>query len=164
MKILLQTVAATLLAAVLFTGCKQSMVINRVDFSQPIESVLTPDEDGTVVDPQNGLKFNIKPIQYIETQDTSSVMTKEVRYIRGHEGFYYITAPDYKNVYVMAPEEGKLELVKKLTVSEAGIKQPALNQRNSYVQLLNQATGETWKLNPGGIEKEKDQMVNREED
>lgn len=145
------------------TGCKQSMVISKVDFSQSIESVLTPDEDGTVEDVQHGLKFNIKPLQYIETQDTSSITTEEVRYIRGQEGYYYITAPNYKNVYVMAPEKGELKLKEKLTVSESGLEEPALNQRTSYIQLLNRSTGEIWRLNPDGLEKEKDQMVNREE-
>jgi hypothetical protein len=130
------------------------MVISRVDYSQSIESVLTPDEEGMVEDVQHGLKFSIMPLQYAETQDTSSVMTKEIRYIRGKEGFYYITAPDYRNVYVLTPEKNSLKLVKKLEVSENGISEPAFNQRTSYIQLLNLSSGESWRLNPEGIEKE----------
>ncbi len=165
MKYLLQTVAAILLlGVVVLTGCKQSMVISKVDYSQSIESVLTPDEDGTVEDVQHGLKFNIKPLQYIETQDTSSVTTEEVRYIRGQEGYYYITAPNYKNVYVLAPEKGELRLEETLKISESGLEQPAFNQRSSYIELLNRSTGDSWRLNPDGVESEKSQMVNREED
>lgn len=117
----------TMIATVLLAGCKQSMVISKVDYSQSIESVLQPDEDGTVKDVKHGLTFNIKPIQYAETQDTSSVTTNQVRYIRGQEGYYYITAPNYKNVYVMAPEKGKLVLKETLKTSEDGISKPAFN-------------------------------------
>jgi hypothetical protein len=161
---MIQTITAVILMAGMFlTGCKQSMVISKVDYSQSIESVLTPDEDGTVQDMQHGLSFNIKPLQYAETQDTSSVTTEQVRYIRGKEGFYYITAPNYKNVYVMAPEKNKLKLREKLTVSESGISMPALNQREEYIQLVNRESGESWRVNPQSIQKESSQMVKRED-
>ena len=154
--------AVSIMAVTLFTGCKQSMVISKVDYSQSIESVLTPDENGTVTDVKHGLSFNIKPLQYAETQDTSSVTTEQVRYIRGQEGFYYITAPNYKNVYVMAPEKSKLKLQEKLTVSESGISMPALNQREAYVQLVNRESGESWKLKPQSVEKESSKMAEQE--
>lgn len=158
----LKIIAFAVAAALLVAGCKQSMVISKVDYSHSIESVVTPDENGVVEDGQHGLKFNIKPLQYAETQDTSSVTTDQVRYIRGQEGYYYITAPNYKNVYVMAPDKGTLKLKKKLEVSESGLDQPALNQRLSHIQLLNLASGESWKLNPDGIQKEQSQMVKQE--
>ena len=160
MKLLIQKVAAIgLLFALIVTGCKQSMVISKVDYSQSIESVLTPDENGVVKDVQHGLTFNILPLQYAETQDTSSVTTNEVRYIRGKEGFYYITAPNYKNVYVMAPEKSKLKLKKKLSISETGIAQPALNQRSTFIQLVNQSSGESWELSPENAVKQESQMA-----
>lgn len=165
MKSLIQTITMVwVVAALLLTGCKQSMVISQVDYSQSIESVLQPDEDGTVEDKKYGLKFNIKPIQFAETQDTSSVTTEQVRYIRGQEGYYYITAPDYKNVYVMAPEKNKLVLKETLKVSEEGISEPAFNQRLSYIQLLNRSTGDVWKVNVDQIQKQESQMAQREED
>lgn len=163
MKFLFNTVAIIfLLAAMTLTGCKQSMVIKRVDYSQPVESVLTPDEEGVVHDVQQGLKFNIKPLQYIETQDTSSVTTKEIRYIRGQAGFYYITAPDYKNVFVMSPEEGELKLNEQLTVSENGLERPAFNQRSSYILLINRESGESWEIYPDRVEQEESQMAKNE--
>ena len=154
---------AVLAVATVMVGCKQSMVISEVDYSQSIESVLTPDSTGMVNDVKHGLAFNIKPLQYVETQDTSSVTTGQVRYIRGKEGYYYITAPNYKNVYVMTPEKSKLKLVKKFTVSESGLTQPAFNQRMSHIQLINRKSGESWKLQPEQIVKEQSQMVQREE-
>lgn len=145
------------LAALTFIGCKQSMMIQQVDYSQSIESVLTPDEDGMVTDAKHGLSFNIKPIQYSETQDTSAVTTSEIRYIRGEKGYYYVTAPNYRNVYVMQPGEGTLELKKKLNISENGIKNPALNQRGNHVQLVNLETKERWIVKPKSVEKMKSQ-------
>lgn len=164
MKSLLSTFAVALLLLSLLVGCKQSMVINRVDYSQSIESVLSPNDDGIVEDVQHGLKFNIKPLQYLETQDSSTVTVEEVRYIRGHQGYYFITAPDFKNVYVMKPDRGSLKLENTLKVSENGLKQPALNQRDSYVQLLNRESGESWRLHPDGIENSESKMANREEE
>ncbi len=163
MKSFIQVITViSVVAAVLLTGCKQSMVISKVDYSQSIESVLQPDDDGTVTDPQHGITFNIKPIQYAETQDTSSVTTNQVRYIRGQEGYYYITAPDYKNVYVMAPEKGKLVLKETLKVTDNGITKPAFNQRMTHIQLLNRSTGEVWKVTAEDIKKKESQMAQRE--
>ena len=163
MKSFIQVITViSVVAAVLLTGCKQSMVISKVDYSQSIESVLQPDDDGTVTDPQHGITFNIKPIQYAETQDTSSVTTNQVRYIRGQEGYYYITAPDYKNIYVMAPDKGKLVLKETLKVTDEGITKPAFNQRMTHIQLLNRSTGEVWKVTAEDIKKKESQMAQRE--
>lgn len=163
MKSYIQTVMMiSMIAAVLLTGCKQSMVISKVDYSQSIESVLKANNEGMVEDLKHGLRFNIKPIQYAETQDTSSVTTKKIRYIRGHEGYYYLTAPGYKNVYVMAPEQSKLVLKETLEISEEGIDEPAFNQRLTHIQLLNQSTGDVWKVSEDNIEKEESKMARRE--
>ncbi|MDR8390934.1 hypothetical protein NC796_07285 [Aliifodinibius sp. S!AR15-10] len=147
----------------LFAGCKQSMVISDVNYSQPIETVLTPNENGVVEDVQHGLSFNILPLQYAETEDTSSVTTREVRMIRGKEGFYYITAAGYSNVYVMAPEKNQLKLKKKIKISEEGIEQPAFNQRDTYVQLLNRETEDTYMLTEEGVKQTDQELASREE-
>lgn len=163
MKSFLQKIAIIMLVSVSgLIGCKQSMVISRVDYSQSIESVLTPNKNGMVEDVQHGLKFNVKPLQYAETQDTSSVTTHQIRYIRGSEGYYYITAPDYKNVYVMAPEKDKLKLEKKIKVADNGLQKPAFNQRATYIQLIDQSSGNSWQLNANGIKKEETQMAKNE--
>lgn len=149
----------------LFAGCKQAMVISDVDYAQPIETVLIPNEEGTVQDIQHGLTFNILPLQYEETQDSSSVTTEEIRIIRGSEGFYYITAPGYSHVYVMSPEENSLKMEHKIKINEEGISQPAFNQRDPYIQLLNRETNEVYSLTPEGMreEFETETALNQEE-
>ncbi|MDX1619297.1 MAG: hypothetical protein R3224_10970 [Balneolaceae bacterium] len=144
-------VAIGLSVMVLFAGCGPSLQISNVDYSQPIETVLKPDDTGQIHDVQHGIQFNILPLQYVETQDTSSVMVDEVRLIRGRQGFYYITAPGFRHVYVMSPQKGKLNLVKKLMVSENGLQEPAFNQRNTHIQLLNRSNNETYTITADGI-------------
>ena len=146
-----------------FVGCKQTLVISEVDYSQPIESVLQPNDEGVVNDVKSGLSFNILPLQYAETRDTSSVSTEEVRMIRGKEGYYYITSPGYQNVYVMAPEKGTLKLKKKIMIKEGGIAKPAFNQRNPYVQLLNRETGENYALTAEGVQQTDNKEKSKEE-
>ncbi len=147
----------------LLAGCKQSMVISDVNYSQPIETVLSPNEEGVVEDVQHGLRFNILPLQYAETGDTSSVSTQEIRMIRGQEGFYYITAAGYSNVYVMSPEKSKLKLQKKIKISEQGIDQPAFNQRETHVQLLNRKTNDIYMLTDQGLRKNENESENSEQ-
>lgn len=154
MKLFMKFSGFLLMAGVVLSACGQSLVISRVDYSQAIESVLTPNEEGFVIDVQHGLKFNILPLQYAETQDTSSVTTEVVRLIRGEKGFYFITAPGYNHVYVMAPEEGELVAVQQIKITENGIAQPAFNQRDKYIQLINLKTGESWMLTIDGIQKQ----------
>ena len=120
----------------LLTACSSSLVIKNVDFAQPIESVLTPNSKGVVQDVRAGLSFDMMPLQYAETKDTSSVTVPAIRIIRGHDGFYYITAKGFKNVYVMAPSNGTLKLHKKILVTKEGLSSPAFNQRMPYVQLI----------------------------
>lgn len=155
------------LAALLIplAGCKQSMVISDVNYSQPIETVLVPDNEGMVQDLQHGLTFNILPLQYEETQDSSSVTTTQVRMIRGYEGYYYITAAGYSHVYIMAPEKSSLKLTKKIKISEDGLEEPAFNQRKTYVQLLNRKTNTTYALTDQGLNEAEgnDEEQNEEE-
>lgn len=149
-----------LLLLVMLIGCNKSMVIENVDYSQSIESVMTPNEEGIVDDVQRGLQFSIMPLQYEETQDTSSVTVEQVRYIRGQEGYYYITASNFMNVYIMSPNDGELVLEEKILISEEGITSPALNQRGSYIQLVNRESGDSWRLTSEGIQEEESQSEN----
>src|SRR5690554_6088908 len=91
------------------TACKSSFVVENVDYTQRIESVLTPDENGNVQDIRHGISFNVLPFQYQEYADTSFLAVEEIRLIRNSNGFYFITANDFNHVYVMEPEAGKLK-------------------------------------------------------
>lgn len=149
-----------LLPGLMLAGCGSSLVIENVDYAQSIESVLTPNEQGVVNDVEHGIEFSILPLQFEETQDTSSVTVEQVRYIRGQEGYYYITASGFQNVYIMTPEEGQLVLNEQVLASEQGIASPALNQRGSFIQLVDRESGETWRLSSDGIQEEESQTTN----
>jgi len=76
-----------------------------------------------------------------ETKDSvQHVSGIELRVIRDMDGYYYMTAPKFKNVYVFASDEGKLKLEKKILVSETGLASPAFNQDKEgrpFIHLLN---------------------------
>lgn len=140
-----------LAGAFLATGCKQSMVITDVDYAQPIETVLQPDSEGMVHDRQHGLSFSILPLQYAETGDSASVTTGEVRMIRSRQGFYYLTASSWKNVYLFQPDKSSLRLERRIFISEEGIRRPAFNQREPHIELINRESGESYRLSIDGI-------------
>lgn len=148
------TIVAVALLVGVFTGCKQSMVISQVDYSQSIESVLSPDEDGMINDERMGVRFSILPLQYIETEDTTSVTTEEVHSIRDNKGYIYVTAPEYSHVFIMKPGAGELILEEQVEISENGISQPAFNQREDYIQLIDRSSNDSWRLNAEGIAQE----------
>lgn len=140
------------------TACKSSFVVENVDYTQRIESVLSPDDDGMIHDIRHGISFNVLPFQFQEFHDSSSVYIEEVRLIRNSRGYYFITADNFNHVYVMEPEAGKLKLKKKIKVAEDGLRSPAFNMRDSVVELVEMETEYVLTLNADGVQKE-----NREE-
>lgn len=144
-----------LLASIVMLGtaCK-TFVVKNVNYSHQIESVLTPDEDGTVTDVRHGITFNVTPFQKQEFgENDSTYQIKEVRLIRNAEGFYFITANQFKNVYVMEPGNGSLKLKNKIKVSEERISEPAFNMRDGVVQLVKVESNEVITMNQNGIKK-----------
>ncbi len=133
------------------SACK-TFVVKDVNYSQQIESVLTPNSKGEVHDSRYSLSFNILPFQFQETKDSSSVSVEEVRLIRNAEGFYFITADGFSNVYVMEPIKNGLKLKKKIQVTEQGLISPAFNLRSPFVQLIEKETLQSFSLNEKGIQ------------
>lgn len=123
-------------------ACGSSFVIHNVDYSQPVESVLVPDSDNLVHDQRYAVKFSISGL--LEEEGTDSV--DELRMIRNHAGFYYLTANGFQNVYIFEPGEQMLELVDMVRVSESGLGQPAFNQRGTFIELIDRSTGDTFNL------------------
>jgi len=117
-------------------GCA-SLTLAPVHYQWPVESVLTVDAKGMVEEARYSTSFNVKPLLFEETADSVHVSGIELRVIRDIDGYYYITAPKFKNVYVFSSDEGKLKLAKKIMVSETGLASPAFNQRPPHIQLLN---------------------------
>ncbi len=124
--------AATLL--VLTVACAP-LTLTDVDYAQPVESVMTPDQNGNVEDVRLGISFNITPIN-VEELGEDAPLPNEVRFIRGSQGYYFVTAPGYSNVYVLESGEQIMELYETIFVSEAGLANPAFNQRPPHIQLI----------------------------
>ncbi len=129
-----------------------SFVVENVDYSQQLESVLVPDQNGNVTDVRHGISFNVNALKEQEFGvEDSAKQIREVRLIRNADGFYFITANQFKNVYVMEPETASLKLKKKIKVSESPLMDPAFNLRASGVQLVMRDTNEVVQINENGI-------------
>ncbi len=145
-----------ILSGVVFlaAACK-TFVVKEVNYAHQLESVLTPNEDGVVNDTRHGISYSIIPFQQQEFGENSDQQVEEVRMIRNADGYYFITASKFKNVYVMEPAEGELKLKKKIKVTEDGLKAPAFNLRSPFVQLVDTSTTQTFTLNENGIHQNK---------
>lgn len=132
-------------------SCGPSLVIQNVDYAHPLESVLEPDSDNMVHDDRYAIDFSIAPI--LEEEGTSSV--NQIRLIRNSAGYYFVTANGFNNVYVFSPAEGELELENTIEF-EAGLSEPAFNQRDEYIELVDLANGEMYRLDHEGIIEEED--------
>jgi hypothetical protein len=117
-------------------GCS-SLTLKPGDFAWPIESVSKVDDKGMIEDKQYYFSLNVKELLYDETQDSVNISNVTLRIIRDMEGYYFMTASKFKNVYVFEQIEGGLKLTNKILVTQDGLENPAFNQRPPYIQLLN---------------------------
>ncbi|MGE5316251.1 MAG: hypothetical protein ACM3Q4_16270 [Acidobacteriota bacterium] len=153
-QLLIFTAAVSLLA-----GCS-SLRLEPADFSWPVESVLKADANGMVAENRYGTSFSINELMKKEfdlkddESATAAGADKTVRVIRDKEGYYYITAPKFKNVYVFRSGEGEMKLCRKIEIGETPMNDPKFNQRDSYIELLNDST--TLRLDKDGIMEEGD--------
>ncbi|MDX1591585.1 MAG: hypothetical protein R3283_06470, partial [Balneolaceae bacterium] len=129
------------------SACGPSLVLENVDYAQPIESVLTPDSDNQVHDQRFAIKFNITNI--LAEEDLSSV--NQIRLIRNSAGYYFVTAAGFNHVYVFEPAESELSLTSRISVAENGLGQPAFNQRSTHIELVDLSSGSTYNLDQNGI-------------
>ncbi len=115
-----------------FVGCS-SLVLKPVDFAWPVESVLHVNNDGFVKEDRNTLHFNVKSLFLEETEgDSTAYLNKDIRIIRDTKGYYFVTAQNFKNVYVFVGTDGELKLDNKIEISEKeGMSNPAFNQRTT---------------------------------
>ena len=141
-----------LLAASLIGGCA-SLQLQPVDFSWAAEEILDVQSDGKVSVKRYSSEFNIKALHQKEfAADTmASKEASMVRVIRDKAGYYFITGPNFKNVYVFINGDASLSLSNTIAVSpEKKMQDPKFNQRDSYIELLNGSS--TVKLSKGGIQ------------
>ena len=130
-----QTHILSFLLLGLLAGCA-ALTLQPANFAWPIESVLSVDESGMVSDNRYSFSFDTKILFFEEFNDSSAYMEKEIRILRDVNGFYFITANKFKNVYVFKMNHGAMVLDNKIFISEFGIENPALNQRVPYVELI----------------------------
>lgn len=143
-----------LLGTVLIIGivsCGPSLVLQNVDYAQPIESVLSPDSNNVVYDERYAVEFSISPL--LEEEGISSV--NEIRLIRNSTGHYFVTANGFSHVYIFFPAEAVLELQNKISF-ETGLGEPAFNQRNDYIEMVDLASGEVYRLDHEGIQEDEE--------
>jgi hypothetical protein len=74
---------------------------------------------------------------------------KTVRIIRDYQGYYYVTSPGFKHVYIFTGANAKLSLKKKVLIAEQGMQKPFFNRRDQGVELV--ANGQAYRLNKKGI-------------
>ncbi|HEX9253729.1 MAG TPA: hypothetical protein VF870_15895 [Ignavibacteriaceae bacterium] len=135
---------------ILLTACT-SLLLEPAQFAWPLESVLKVDKEGFVKEERFALNFNTKALFFEETQDSLAYAGKTIRLIRNNEGYYFMTAPNFKNVYVFSVDKSAFSLKTKILISETtGLLNPAFNQRSPYIELLDD--GKSIKLTSEGIQ------------
>jgi hypothetical protein len=127
-----------------------SLVLKPADFSWPVETVLTTDQIGMVVEERYSFSLNVSQMIIDEFGENTDISSREIRILRNADGYYFITGPSFKNVYVFESQQGELKLYKKIFINYTGLQSPAMNQRTPYIELLD---GENkYLLSNSGIE------------
>jgi len=118
-------------------GCS-TLTLRPADFSWPVEERIVPDKAGNIQDLRYQITMNVKPLLFEELKDSNNVTGRAIRFIRDQSGYYFVTARDFKNVYVFYQDDGALKLDTKISVSAKGLEAPALNQKAPFIQLVNE--------------------------
>ncbi len=113
-----------------------SLRLDGVDFGWPVESVVTVSGTNMIEDLRYSVRAEVAPLAQEEFQDSTALRGARLRLLRSSEGYYFLTGAKFKHVYVFAAGPSSLTLTKAIPVSEGGLRNPALNQRPPYVELL----------------------------
>lgn len=143
-----KAVVIWLLAVSTLSGCA-SVTLKPVDFSWSFESVLTADSEGYVRAEPKTIAFNAGELFRAEMKDPGAAAGAVVRIIRDYDGYYFVTAPGFRSVYVFDGAKGKLTLRKKVLIAEQGMEKPFFNRRERGIELV--ANGQAYLLNRKGV-------------
>ncbi len=143
------------LGVLLLPSCA-SLTLQQVDFAWPVESVVKVSPKNVVEEVRYAISFRVAGVAMEEFGDSTALRGTSLRMLRSVEGFYFVTGPKFKNVYVFTPGASELNMKAKIEVSKSGLKSPALNQRPPYVELLDGRTVKAL-LKNDSIEEEKKQ-------
>jgi hypothetical protein len=125
-----------LLLSTIFIPACSMLILQPADFSWPVESVIKVDDNGNVQENRYSISFNTKELFLQETGDSLGYKNKELRVIRDSKGYYFMTANNFKDVYVFNAIEGALQLKNKIEISDSlKMENPAFNQRPPYIEL-----------------------------
>ena len=140
------------LLLVIAAACS-TLNLQQADFAWPVESVISIDENGKVSDERYSISFDTGGLFYEELEDSSAYVGKKIRILRDINGYYFIIAEKFKNVYVFQMDNGAMALNNKIFISEFGVEDPALNQRTPFVELID--GGKSLYLTNNGIDRNK---------
>lgn len=143
-----KTAAVWLVAILALPGCA-TVTLKPVDFSWSFESVLTTDAAGVATGEPKTIVFNAGELFKAETESPTAGADKVVRVIRDAEGYYYMTSPGFKHVYIFEGDEGELALEEKVLIAEQGMEKPFFNRREQGIELV--ANGQVYLLNKKGL-------------
>jgi hypothetical protein len=136
-------------AAATLMSCA-SLKIENVDYGWPVESVITVGDDNLAQDKRYSLTFPTAALATEEFQNPDALKGSRLRILRDAHGYYFVTGPKFRHVYVFQAGEGALSQESKILVSETGLLDPALNNRAPNVELVD-GDAFTRILTPGGI-------------
>ena len=121
--------------ALMLPGCS-SLKLENVNFGWAVESPLTVSAANTVEDVRYAVAFPVAQLAMAEFADSAALRGTTLRVIRNPEGFYFVTGPRFKHVYIFAPRASALVQSAVLDVSPTGLVAPAFNLRPPYVELI----------------------------
>ncbi len=113
-----------------------SLTLEHVNYGWPVESPLTVTAANTVEDVRYALTFPVAGLAMAEFADSTALRGITLRAIRNHEGYYFITGPGFKHVYVFTQGTGTLVQSSAIDVSATGLVSPAFNLRPPYIELI----------------------------
>jgi len=125
-----------LFGALFFLPSCASLTLQQVDFAWPVESVVKVNQQNIVDEVRYAISFRVAGLATEEFADSTALKGTTLRMLRSVEGYYFVTAPKFKNVYVFTPGASELTLKAKIEITKTGLKAPALNQRPPYVELV----------------------------
>ena len=136
------------LAILVLPGCA-TVTLKPVDFSWSFESVLTADSAGYVKAEPRTIAFDAGEMFRAKTKGQVAAAGNVVRIIRDYEGYYFITSPGFRHVYIFNGARSALSLEKKVLMAEQGMEKPFFNRREKGIELV--ANGQVYLLNRKGI-------------
>jgi hypothetical protein len=120
----------------LFIPACSTVTLENANFAWPVEAVLTVNSMNMIEEGRYAFVVNVGPLAEAEFQDSTALRGKTLRIIRNAQGYYFLTGPRFKKVYIFRAGEGSFDGVTAIKVSETGLNQPALNQRHPFIELL----------------------------